>query len=198
MRHALPLVLLFASVGACSFPQVGYGPDADSGSDGSSGSMSSGGGADGSIESSIGDASGDSSGSFGDAPTDIATSDRPSSSSSGDGSVDCDQDHDNFKGPQCGGNDCCDTDSNAHPNQKMFFPMQDACKSWDYNCDMTIEYEFPQTIPCTGTPTLGCNGGPGFLGSEDCGQSGPYGSCQPNGALACSLKQTGTDTQGCQ
>lgn len=217
MRTVLPFALVLAAIGACTFPDADYSDGGGAAGDGSGGSSGSSSGSDsGNSSGSSGTdaSSGSSSGTDGssgspgdasrdrtaaDAPADVAMSDVTSSSSSGgDGSVNCDVDNDTFKGPQCGGNDCCDTDPNAHPNQMQFFTFQDGCHSWDYNCDGTTEYEFPQNIPCTGTPTLGCNGGPGFLGTEDCGQNGPYGSCQANGALACALKQTGTDTQGCQ
>ena len=38
-----------------------------------------------------------------------------------------------------GGNDCCDTDANAYPGQTGWFTSADACGSFDYNCDGTIE-----------------------------------------------------------
>jgi len=34
-----------------------------------------------------------------------------------------------------GKNDCCDTDAKAFPGQTTYFGSQNACKSWDYNCD---------------------------------------------------------------
>jgi hypothetical protein len=37
------------------------------------------------------------------------------------------------------GGDCCDSDANAHPGQTAYFTTEDACGSWDYSCDGTIE-----------------------------------------------------------
>jgi hypothetical protein len=37
------------------------------------------------------------------------------------------------------GGDCCDSDANAVPGQTKYFTSADACGSWDYNCDGTIQ-----------------------------------------------------------
>jgi len=37
------------------------------------------------------------------------------------------------------GGDCCDSDANAIPGQTKYFTSADACGSWDYNCDGTIQ-----------------------------------------------------------
>ena len=35
--------------------------------------------------------------------------------------------------------DCCDSDPNAFPGQTKYFTAQNACGSWDFSCDGTIE-----------------------------------------------------------
>ena len=37
------------------------------------------------------------------------------------------------------GGDCCDSDANAVPGQTKYFTSADACGSWDYNCNGTIQ-----------------------------------------------------------
>ena len=37
------------------------------------------------------------------------------------------------------GGDCCDSDASAFPGQTKYFTSADACGSWDYNCDGTIQ-----------------------------------------------------------
>ena len=37
------------------------------------------------------------------------------------------------------GGDCCDSDASALPGQSKYFTSADACGSWDYNCDGTIQ-----------------------------------------------------------
>jgi hypothetical protein len=116
-----------------------------------------------------------------------------------DSGTDCDQDKDGYKakGGACGGNDCCDTDPNAHPGQTMFFTNADACGSYDYNCDGTIETEISTMITCTGLGVTGCSGGPGFTGDPACGTSAPYNQCQGSG-LGCAAMSTMSATQACQ
>jgi hypothetical protein len=102
----------------------------------------------------------------------------------------CDFDMDTYKVEgvaACGtGNDCCDTDNTAHPNQANYFTKTDACGSFDYNCSGAIEPEFLSNLSCGGTGALGCTGGSAFLGPDPgCGNTALYGTCMANGLLAC-------------
>jgi hypothetical protein len=112
----------------------------------------------------------------------------------------CDVDGDGYRatGALCNGNDCCDTDKSAHPGQTAYFPSADACGSFDYNCVNGEEPEYPTSITCTGTGLTGCHGGPGFIGAPACGQSGPWGTCQGSGALACQAVATMNIPQSCR
>lgn len=47
----------------------------------------------------------------------------------------CDLDCDGSRALACGGDDCCDSDSNVHPGQSAFFTTKNACGDFDYNCD---------------------------------------------------------------
>jgi hypothetical protein len=46
------------------------------------------------------------------------------------------------------GNDCCDTDRNANPNQQGVFDKPDACGSFDYNCNGCVGGFFGAEEPC--------------------------------------------------
>jgi hypothetical protein len=46
----------------------------------------------------------------------------------------CDQDDDGAPGPQCLGNDCCDTNPDVRPDQTHYFGEPNDCTGWDYNC----------------------------------------------------------------
>lgn len=131
------------------------------------------------------------------ATTDSASPDGSSKDAQADAN-DCDQDGDGYKAKGvCGGTDCCDTDADAHPKQTMFFTSADACGSFDYNCDGTIETETTPNIMCGGTGLLGCTGGPGFTGNPTCGATAPYCNCTGSGALACQATSTMMATQAC-
>ena len=54
------------------------------------------------------------------------------------------------------GNDCCDSDANAHPGAS-YHTSKDACASWDWNCDgsITVETKYHYTS-CQGDPVNGC------------------------------------------
>jgi hypothetical protein len=66
------------------------------------------------------------------------------------------------------GGDCCDQDLYTNPGQTSYFSTTNACGSWDYNCDGTIEGAFH----CDGYNTPGvCGskppaGGPSCVGSH--------------------------------
>lgn len=210
MRRTFAVLLVVVPAAACGFPDVRLeAPDAakegsaGSSSGGSSGgddSSSSSGGVDAEGDSRVnsdGSSSGDST--MPDAPgldapqdTYVAPTDAPLDSPQ------CDRDGDGFDGPQClGGTDCCDFDNMAFPGQTAFFPNEDVCHSWDYNCDMMVTEQYKNNLTCGGTPALGCTGGSGFTSTEGCGQMAPVYLCGPTGALTCGPTSPMTETQGC-
>lgn len=115
-----------------------------------------------------------------------------------DAGVDCDQDHDGYlsNSAQCGGNDCCDTDSNAHPTQGMYFTSADNCGSFDYDCDGTLETEWG-AFACTPGVT-GCTPTSGFVGGvPGCGVSEQWtGTCK-NMITSCQPGTTAAQAQAC-
>jgi hypothetical protein len=207
MRRALAIIIVLAPEVSCGFPDVTYeqGVDASAGAEGSAGGDGSGGGdaaarndseAGNSIEGGSGDER------MADVAVDVAVPTDSSSgdhdagtSEGGDASIICDQDHDTYNGPQCGGTDCCDTDPTANPGQMAYFTTKDACNSFDYNCDGTLQTEYDYNVTCTGLATS-CTGQPGFTSDPYCGTQSPYSSCQPSG-LGCKDMSTMMATQGC-
>jgi hypothetical protein len=186
MVRARSSALVLVIVVGCGFPDLSYEAsdsgtpqDAANGTDGDSSSSSGG-----------GDASPDS---LVDGPTsDVRETGDP-----------CDQDGDGYKNAMCGGNDCCDTDGNAHPGQTGWYAQQDACKSFDYDCDGKEEHEYPASLACGYVWSLGCIpscsgtscvcGGKacstGYVGPDPgCGVAAEYDQCQPANAFSCTPK----------
>ncbi len=64
----------------------------------------------------------------------------------------CEADHDGYKSMAvgCNGNDCCDTDANAHPGVTAYFTAPDACGSFDYNCNGKVDAEYATNVTCSG------------------------------------------------
>jgi hypothetical protein len=112
----------------------------------------------------------------------------------------CDFDLDTYHatGGTCGGNDCCDTDRNAHPGVTAFFTQADDCGSFDYDCNGKQDPQYATSVACGGTGVTGCTGGPGFLADPGCGNTAPYYTCVANGLLACKPGSPITLTQGCR
>ena len=54
------------------------------------------------------------------------------------------------------GGDCCDSDANAVPGQTKYFTSADACGSWDYNCDGTIQGSAGGLITYAAVPASEC------------------------------------------
>jgi hypothetical protein len=145
-----------------------------------------------------------------DAPGDANVADAPPADSGNDASggvhdagadapLVCDVDQDTYTSMlTCGGSDCCDTDSRAHPGQTTFFIQADACGSFDYDCNTTEDPQYPVNLTCGGTGLTACTGGSGFLLDPGCGNSGLFGTCVPNGLLACQPGDEMTLTQGCR
>jgi hypothetical protein len=204
--RARPFVVGLAALGACGFPDLSYdGPAND-------GAPTDGAHADAGGSSSSSGADASSSGSGGsdaarDSPSEVTTSDGASSSGGGEAGDPCDQDSDGFKGAQCGGTDCCDTDFNAKPGQTAYYAAADHCGSFDYNCDGKVTPQYGANLHCGYLLGVGCIPtcsniacNTGYLGPDPgCGNSGAYGQCQPNGIGICGTSPiTPAPTQACQ
>jgi len=196
-RRALCVLAVLAA--ACSFPGVTYsngsGSDGSAGDDGGQPEASA---AEGSTEASTeGGMQGDDGSVDGSGLVDVV--DEYVFEAAPDAPV-CDQDEDTYQASstQCSGNDCCDKDSHAHPNETGYFTAPDNCGSFDYDCDGTLEPEYPVNITCGGTGLTGCTGGSGFTGAPQCGESGPYGTCMGSGALKCTVQGITMVVQACR
>ena len=111
------------------------------------------------------------------------------------GSVDpCDRDGDGHRAatPQCGGDDCCDDDGRAYPGEEAYITSPDACGSFDYDCNETIEPQYPVAV-CH-VAFLSC-AGDGFAAQTACGETAPYETCAA--AFTCAGVSS-TNTQGCR
>lgn len=187
MRGGFASSLALLAVAACSFPDVSYATaDGSTSSDGAQSGDSPAGG-----DSGAGDAT-----ATADAPEDRAAdaANEPVSEAAPDAPP-CDQDEDGFTATSCGGNDCCDTDKLAHPNQTGWFDVADGCQSFDYDCSGKLEKEYDPNVSCTGLAGL-CSSTYGFTGDPGCGSSGPYVTCGASGLSCVALTQT-TQTQAC-
>jgi hypothetical protein len=188
----LRLVVLMGGaplVAACTFPDLTY---SDGGIDGGDGSTL----VDGaSAEGGAADATNDSS----DASDALATGDGGAGPDARPDAPICDQDEDSYRaeGGACGGNDCCDIDSDAYPGQKKFFYQSNKCGSFDYNCNGKLDPEYPVSLTCSGTAATGCAGGSGYLTDPGCGNPAPLYTCVGNGLLACTPGQPISQQQGC-
>jgi hypothetical protein len=93
-----------------------------------------------------------------------------------------------------GGDDCCDTDINAHPNQTAYYTSTNACGSWDYNCNGSADKQYTRTGSCSQVSTWECgslwdewykakcsSGYPCWFGGvPSCGQLGDLVTSQGN------------------
>jgi hypothetical protein len=52
------------------------------------------------------------------------------------------------------GGDCCDLDARAYPGQTSYFPTKNACGSYDWNCNGSVERA--PTTPVSAPPGCGC------------------------------------------
>ena len=95
----------------------------------------------------------------------------------------------------CGG-DCDDSDPNVFPNQTAFFDVP-SNGSFDYNCDNTVEQEYPDMVNCQlvgGTCT-----GSGWVGTTApaCGAQGSFATCKKQGNT-CITDPIQPQKQGCR
>jgi hypothetical protein len=109
--------------------------------------------------------------------------------------VDCDQDGDGWlsMGPGCNGEDCCDIDPDAHPEQTSFFTRADRCDSFDYDCNGVVIPQYGQ-VNCQ-LAFASCTGD-GFDQPQACGVSASFEHCAPT-VLTC-FTMNETKTQGCR
>lgn len=132
-----------------------------------------------------------------DAGQEAATPDAPHGSQldAPPDAVNCDQDGDGWLaiGNGCNGEDCCDSDPDAHPEQTSFFTRADRCGSFDYDCDGTVIPEYGQ-VSCQ-LAFASCTGD-GFDQPQACGVTASFEHCAP-GLLTC-FTMNETKTQGCR
>ena len=112
-----------------------------------------------------------------------------------DGGPACDLDEDGFLAMgACGGTDCCDYDGRAHPGDTDFFATQDACGSFDYDCDGQDSTQFPIADCSLHGFSCGANGFDKV--SPPCGTSATYDTCKYE-VFSCSSTQ-GAQIQACR
>ena len=130
-------------------------------------------------------------------PADGAPSSSAGDAASHDAADPCDQDGDGHKatGPTCGGDDCCDTDSNAYPGQTAYFSTPTACGGYDYNCDGVATPQYG--LANCQSSVLSCSGD-GFDQVTACGVEAPFSVCASSGLLSPCTASVGTLTQACR
>lgn len=131
-----------------------------------------------------------------DAASDDAAADAVSLDAPAEAGNPCDQDGDGHlaAGGSCQGDDCCDTDPQAHPGQGNFFTQPDHCGSFDYDCDGKLTPEYG-AVSCTWYG-FGCSGD-GFQSPlPACGTAGTYQTCNL-GLFTCNTSNAAR-VQGCR
>ena len=91
----------------------------------------------------------------------------------------CDCDGDGHRSTACNGDDCDDNNAAVHPGQMDFFDKATSSNSFDYDCSMKIEFEYP-SVNCAVPIGVLCDTTTfGFLGDGQppCGMTGDLGHC---------------------
>jgi hypothetical protein len=198
----LAVVGLFA---ACGFPNVGYYGGADAGTGDTTSHGDGGTGDDTTVEGATGESGSDGTAGDGSSGDDSTASDAPSDApyvfeAPADAPV-CDQDEDTYdvKGSTCGGLDCDDTDKHANPGVTTFQTYAPHPPSnGDWNCDGTVETQFPTSFNCGLLGSSGCAGKSGFTDAPGCGAtSAKFITCKVSTGLLCVTDTTSSNTQGC-
>jgi hypothetical protein len=99
----------------------------------------------------------------------------------------CDLDQDGYRAESCGGSDCCDYDSRATPGDNAYYGAADACGSFDYDCDGTLEPRYAK-VSCQ----LGffvCTGSGFDQAPPLCGDSATYDTCN-DALVTCTTTQS--------
>ncbi len=115
----------------------------------------------------------------------------------GDGGPDpCDRDQDGHRAntQACGGDDCNDNDARIHPGAGFVHDVPDAALLGDWNCDGTVDKEYP-AVSCSQIST-NCGSAMGFVIDPGCGETGAFVQC--TGTIACTGADAGTRVQGCK
>ncbi len=115
----------------------------------------------------------------------------------------CDQDRDGFRAAtaSCGGDDCDDSDSRAHPGDGGFVAAAPGASNGDWNCNGAVERQFASNVTCSDfVPFPGpCSGHAGFTGDPACGAKGTFVTCTyPGNGSACANGVTEMRAQGCR
>lgn len=132
----------------------------------------------------------------GDDASEDAAEDALSLDAAGEAGGSCDQDGDGHlaAGGTCHGDDCCDTDAQAHPGQTSFFEQPDHCGSFDYDCDGKLTPQYG-AVSCSWYG-FGCSGDGFQSPTPSCGAAGTYDTCNL-GFFTCNTSNT-TRVQGCR
>jgi hypothetical protein len=105
----------------------------------------------------------------------------------------CDEDNDGYLSTACDGGDCNDHDPRVHPNiVGWVYDVPDAYPNGDWDCDGTIDKQYPNVITLC---TTSC-GAEGFGQATGCGISGWLVECV--GSTLCSNGDGGYQAQGCK
>jgi hypothetical protein len=168
-------------VAACSFPEIGFGPqDASGASSGAAGGT-------------VTEASASASTSATGTSTSASGGGAPGSSSSSSGlppckSAPCDCDGDGENSWECDGGDCADYDPRANTkadflpdSTPIFGPKRSNTPEFDFNCNTKGESEFG-VVGCISVP--GCIG-KGFAQETKCGQEEALIGCGQVGLNLC-------------
>ncbi len=221
----LPLGVTFAALGvACSFPDVSIddrlgdssfdsaGSDTDLGGDAAKDTSSGDGGDGGDVgdvsHADVGDTNVEGGGEVGpdggdgsDAKLDVGdTRDAGDTTPTCTKACDCDDDTDKANAGTCGGLDCDDYDPRASSKITAFnaTDLATLTTKGDWNCNKTLEKQYPINVSCSKLALGGCDGQQGFSGDPACATSGVYVFCKTNLAVACVEDHNETRTQGCK
>jgi hypothetical protein len=106
------------------------------------------------------------------------------------------------------GADCCDSDALANPDQTAFQATENACGSFDYNCNNDVENLVTLTTDelgaagCAGLPVDSCQSTRWSRGIPACGVSGSFVACgqilTPGNPLRCASVTGGALVNQCR
>jgi hypothetical protein len=82
------------------------------------------------------------------------------------------------------GGDCCDSDATVHPGQTSAFSTTNACGTFDYNCDGSVQKVSYGPLP-------------GQCGAPNCQLTADGTNCYDNGGCTCSGKCTTYSVSAC-
>lgn len=109
----------------------------------------------------------------------------------------CDSDGDGFLSPECGGDDCDDTDPRVHPGADFIDDPPPPGRNGDWNCDGIVTTRYQESILCTSLSSSECPLHQGFVTAAACGESAVFQLCYVTQNV-CSVKIEGSRKQGCR